>query len=163
MTGWKYNILMISLLMLWSCGPSRSGNKSETEEAPAISQQEMPPQEMIACDSAITQEVDTPPLFPDGDQALAMYFYKTLRIPNPHRSLEKTGTISFVVDCNGRAKDFRAVSSIHADVDRIIEYAVLKMPAWNAAVKDGQAVNHRVCFRVQVVRGSTAFQPQDCD
>ncbi|KIA90909.1 hypothetical protein OC25_24340 [Pedobacter kyungheensis] len=94
------------------------------------------------------EEVDTPPNFPGGYQALQEYFYKTIKYPAEALKNKVEGRIyfSFKIDYDGNVKNVKVLRGLGAGLDEVAKDAMQDCPKWNAATKNGQTVSTKFSY-----------------
>ncbi|QIL40893.1 energy transducer TonB [Pedobacter sp. HDW13] len=94
------------------------------------------------------EEVDTPPNFPGGYQALQEYFYKTIKYPAEALKNKVEGRIyfSFKIDYDGNVKNVKVLRGLGAGLDEVAKDAMKDCPKWNAAIKNGQTVSTKFSY-----------------
>lgn len=109
----------------------------------SLSAQPIDLQTLESNDGSLT-EVDTPPRYPGGDQALLAYLDANLRYPDEMRQAHVAGTVSvaFTISDRGEVKDVRVHRGIEGG--EALEAEALRvvsaMPVWEAARVQGVAV-----------------------
>jgi TonB family protein len=94
------------------------------------------------------EEVDTPPNFPGGYQALQEYFYKSIKYPAEALKNKVEGRIyfSFKIDYDGNVKNVKVLRGLGAGLDEVAKDAMKDCPKWNAAIKNGQTVSTKFSY-----------------
>lgn len=94
------------------------------------------------------EEVDTPPNFPGGYQALQEYFYKTIKYPAEALKNKVEGRVyfSFKIDYDGNVKNVKVLRGLGAGLDEVAKEAMQDCPKWNAATKNGQTVSTKFSY-----------------
>jgi len=84
-------------------------------------------------------EVEKKAQFPGGQDALIKFMCDNIKYP---KETEQEGTvfIEFIVDKNGKCKDFKVLKGVNDIIDASAMEAIKKMPKWEPAQKDGKKV-----------------------
>ncbi len=130
---------MRTLILLVTCACTAASFAQQD----SLSAQPIDLQHVESNDGSFTQ-VDAPPSYPGGEQALLAYLNENLRYPDAMRQAHVTGTVhlAFTITDRGEVKDARVRRGIdggeplHAEALRVVN----AMPNWQPARVQGVAV-----------------------
>lgn len=89
--------------------------------------------------------VDTPPMFPGGEDSLKSYIYKNLRYPELAKENDIQGTVyaSFIIDKTGKVTNpeiKKGLKGIGATCDKEVLRLIKNMPNWSPGKLAGKPV-----------------------
>ncbi len=91
--------------------------------------------------SAGAMAADTPQ-YPGGEEAMQAFITENLQYPAPAKELGVEGVVNLrvTIEPDGSVGDVKVVRMVDPDLEGEAIRIVRKMPAWEPAEKDGQAV-----------------------
>jgi TonB family protein len=98
-------------------------------------------------------DLQRPPSFPGGEQALMNYLATNLKYTEQARKDHARGiaVLSFVVEEDGSITGVNTVRPIHPDLDREAIRVVSGMPAWTPGEAEGKPVRVRFTLPIRFV------------
>ncbi|HQY79598.1 MAG: energy transducer TonB [Flavobacteriales bacterium] len=108
-------------------------------------------------------EVDVPPEFPGGMEAMHTFMQKSVHYPEQARDEKVQGKVyvQFTVDHDGKVKDVEIKRGMREDLNEEALRAMRAMPDWSPGSKDGQAVATRFIMPMEFRLDSTNSTGKD--
>jgi TonB family protein len=107
---------------------------------------------VVETDSIIVCEmgISTPAEFPGGDDAMRSWLAEHYHLPDSLSDLDIYGRVfvDFEIGDDGRIGEVWVKKGLHRSLDREAVRAVLSMPAWKPAMKEGNPVPCRCILPV---------------
>jgi len=92
---------------------------------------------------------DGPAAFPGGTSAMNDYFEEKVKRPK-NNTQEGVIVVGATVSEKGELSDLAIVKGLNADLDKAALKAIKKMPSWNPRILDGDAIESKVTFEVNI-------------
>lgn len=141
--------IMLSLLLVWAVQMAMSA-RCDTDTLPA------------KCVKKVFANPEVMPQYPGGKEAL-MKFVNHYVVANLLKSAPGiTGRlmISFMVEKDGRCRDFKVIRSPDSRFDEMVVKRMKKMKPWTPGTINGKPVRIRYCVTVKVGMDKTAGDKQ---
>ena len=108
-------------------------------------------------------EVDVPPEFPGGMEAMHTFMQKSVHYPEQARDEKVQGKVyvQFTVDHDGKVKDVEIKRGMREDLNEEALRAMRAMPDWSPGSKAGQAVATRFIMPMEFRLDSTNSTGKD--
>jgi protein TonB len=87
-------------------------------------------------------DIEKPPVFPGGEQALMKFIAENLQFPAFDKTTTPPGKVvlSFVIDKNGKVCDVKMLKGFNAEFDAITLGLIRSMPDWKPGTVKGEPV-----------------------
>ena len=121
----------------------------------------LPPPEPAAESERIwtVAEVEVPPQFPGGREAMRTYLERMVKYPYDAEPPLKEGTVvvSFVVSTEGLVEDVNVIKGLGYPYDTEARRVVHAMPKWTPGMQNGRAVRTRYEIPVALMRSTGTY------
>jgi len=97
--------------------------------------------------------VQANPEFPGGTEALQKFFDANLKLGDDAQNVFGRVPITFVVNCNGKAGDFKVIGPAFPEMAQKIIEVAQKMPDWNAGKSQDKTVDARTKLFFTISQG----------
>ncbi|MEX0966312.1 MAG: TonB family protein [Bacteroidia bacterium] len=126
-------------------------SKNESDKDASSGQMMEVEREAEAKDFYSTNEVDAPPAYPGGNQAMQQYISNNIQHPSgdENAALAGTVTVRFSVNEKGKVKDEEVVSGINADFNKEALRIIKRMPKWTPGKLNGHDVTVKMTVPVR--------------
>lgn len=117
------------------------------------------------CDTTIYSVVETMPRYEGGMKALEKSLKKELKAShNIDKNVNGTMYVTFTVNCNGEAADFKAIRSRGKSADESVLSSLQSFQNWTAGAHVGTNVNCTVHLVIEFFYGKvSSFECATCD
>ncbi|MGD1841855.1 MAG: energy transducer TonB [Thermonemataceae bacterium] len=111
----------------------------------------------FAQQNTVPIEIDVPPAFEGGSQALAKYLQRNIRYPIKAKIFDVQGQVflQFFVEKTGEVKEVKVIRGIGYGCDEEAVRVLTASPKWQPALKDDQPVKTSVTLPIKFTLASS--------